>query len=46
MQASIGEHMEIVSALRQGDPERCNQLLCEHVADAHNRLTKTMSVLS
>jgi DNA-binding GntR family transcriptional regulator len=46
MQASIAEHMEIVSALRQGDPERCNQLLCEHVADAHNRLTKTMPVIS
>ena len=46
IQASIVEHMEIVSALRLGDPERCNQLLCEHVAGAHNRLTKTMSVLS
>ncbi len=40
MQASITEHMDIVSALRQGDPERCNQLLSEHVDDAHNRLTK------
>ncbi len=40
MQASITEHMDIVSALRQGDPERCNQLLSEHVDDAHTRLTK------
>ncbi len=46
MQASIAEHMDIVSALRQGNPERCHQLLSEHVDDAHNRLTKTMSVLS
>jgi DNA-binding GntR family transcriptional regulator len=46
MQASIAEHMDIVSALRQGDPERYHQLLSEHVDDAHNRLTKPMSLLS
>lgn len=41
MQASISEHMEIASALRQADPERCNLLLVEHVDDAHSRLTTT-----
>ncbi len=46
MQASITEHIDIVSALRQGDPKRCYQLLSEHVDDAHNRLTKTMLVLT
>jgi DNA-binding GntR family transcriptional regulator len=38
MQASISEHLEIVQALRQGDPERCNTLLAEHVGRAHSRL--------
>ncbi|MEY3873115.1 MAG: hypothetical protein RLZZ296_2110 [Pseudomonadota bacterium] len=41
MQESITEHMDIASALRQGDPERCNKLLTEHVDDAHSRLTTT-----
>ncbi|MEZ7848980.1 MAG: FCD domain-containing protein [Polaromonas sp.] len=41
MQDSISEHMDIASALRQGDPERCNKLLTEHVDDAHSRLTTT-----
>lgn len=39
LQESIAEHVDIASALRQGDPERCNQLLTEHVDDAHSRLT-------
>ncbi len=41
MQASISEHTEIVNALRQSDPDRCNRLLSEHVDDAHTRLTRT-----
>ena len=41
MQASIAEHMEIASTLRQGDPERCHKLLAEHAGDAHSRLTTT-----
>jgi DNA-binding GntR family transcriptional regulator len=39
MQASISEHTEIANALRHGDPQRCNDLLVEHVDDAHSRLT-------
>jgi len=46
MKASIAEHMDIVNALRQGDSERCDQLLSEHVEDAHNRLTNTATSLS
>lgn len=38
MQTSIAEHAEIVLALRQGDPTRCEQLLAEHVGSAHTRL--------
>jgi DNA-binding GntR family transcriptional regulator len=41
MQASITEHADIVDALRQSDPERCNRLLSEHVDDAHSRSTST-----
>lgn len=38
MQTSIAEHADIVLALRQGDPARCEQLLAEHVGSAHSRL--------
>jgi DNA-binding GntR family transcriptional regulator len=38
MQASISEHIEIVQAMRRGDPERCNALLTAHVIGAHKRL--------
>ena len=44
MQASISEHTEIASALRQGDPQRCNDLLVEHVDDAHSRLTTPLPI--
>jgi DNA-binding GntR family transcriptional regulator len=39
MQASIAEHMEIVRALRQDDPARCEALMAHHVGDAYDRLT-------
>lgn len=38
MQTSIAEHAEIVLALRQADPARCERLLAEHVSSAHGRL--------
>jgi DNA-binding GntR family transcriptional regulator len=38
MQASITEHLEIVQAVRAGDPGRCNTLLSAHVMGAHSRL--------
>lgn len=38
MQASIAEHGEIVQAVRQGDPLRCEALLAQHVGDAFERL--------
>lgn len=38
MQASIAEHVEIVQALRQGDPLRCEELMAHHVSDAFTRL--------
>ena len=38
MQASIVEHIDIAQALRLRDPERCNNLLAEHVGGAHGRL--------
>jgi DNA-binding GntR family transcriptional regulator len=38
--------MDIASALRQGDPERCNKLLAEHVDDAHSRLTTPLPLVA
>ena len=38
MQASIAEHVEIVLAVRQGDPVRCESLMSQHVGDAYKRL--------
>ena len=38
MQASIAEHREIVQALSQGDPVRCEALLSSHVGVAFERL--------
>ncbi|MDP1743008.1 MAG: FCD domain-containing protein [Polaromonas sp.] len=38
MQASIAEHAEIVQVLRQGDPQRCEDLMAHHVSDAFTRL--------
>lgn len=38
MQASIAEHVQIVEALRQGDPVRCESLMNHHVGDAYQRL--------
>ena len=38
MQVSIAEHGDIVEAVRQGDPARCEALMARHVGDAHDRL--------
>jgi DNA-binding GntR family transcriptional regulator len=38
MQASIAEHKEIVQALSQGDPVRCEALMSTHVGVAFERL--------
>ena len=38
MQASIAEHVQIVEALRQCDPVRCESLMSHHVGDAYQRL--------
>lgn len=38
MAASIASHREIAAALRAGDAARCEQLLAEHVQQAHERL--------
>jgi DNA-binding GntR family transcriptional regulator len=38
MQASIAEHKEIVKALSQGDPKRCEELMSHHVDIAYQRL--------
>ncbi|MDP3606980.1 MAG: FCD domain-containing protein, partial [Polaromonas sp.] len=38
MQASIAEHLEIVQAVRDGDPQRCETLMAHHVSDAFRRL--------
>ena len=38
MRASIAEHAEIVLAVRQGDPLRCEALMAHHVGDAYHRL--------
>jgi DNA-binding GntR family transcriptional regulator len=40
MQASIAEHLEIVQALRDGDPQRCETLMAHHVSDAFQRLVE------
>jgi DNA-binding GntR family transcriptional regulator len=40
MQASIAEHLEIVQAVQQGEPQRCEALMTRHVSDAHERLTR------
>ena len=42
MQASIAEHVEIVQALRQGDPQRCEDLMSHHVSDAFTRLVDAL----
>ena len=38
MQASIAEHEEIVQAVRESDPLRCEALMAHHVSDAYHRL--------
>lgn len=40
MQASIAEHLDIVQAVRQGDPLRCEALMAHHVGDAYERLVQ------
>ena len=46
MQASIAEHVQIVEALRQGDPVRCESLMSRHVGDAYQRLLDAASTLT
>jgi len=46
MQASIAEHVEIVQALRAGDPVDCDALLARHVGDAFERLVDSASALA
>jgi DNA-binding GntR family transcriptional regulator len=41
MQASIAEHKEIVQALSQGNPVRCEALMSSHVGVAFERLNKS-----
>ena len=38
MQASVAEHLQIVEAVRQGEPQRCEALMTRHVSQAHQRL--------
>jgi DNA-binding GntR family transcriptional regulator len=38
MQASIAEHVQIVQAVRDQDPQRCEALMAHHVSDAYRRL--------
>jgi DNA-binding GntR family transcriptional regulator len=38
MQASIAEHVQIVQAVRDQDPQRCEALMAHHVSDAYLRL--------
>lgn len=38
MRASIASHREIAAAQRAGDVQGCEQLLADHVLDAHRRL--------
>ncbi len=40
MQASIAEHLDIVQAVRDGDPRRCETLMAHHVSDAFQRLVE------
>ena len=40
MRSSIAEHREIVQTLAQGDPQRCEALLCSHVGVAFKRLNQ------
>jgi DNA-binding GntR family transcriptional regulator len=46
MQVSITEHLEIVQALRQGDPQRCESLMAHHVGDAYERLVDATPAMS
>ena len=46
MQASIAEHVQIVEALRQGDPVRCESLMSRHVGDAYQRLLDAAPALT
>ena len=46
MQASIAEHVQIVEALRQGDPVRCESLMSRHVGDAFQRLLDAAPALT
>jgi DNA-binding GntR family transcriptional regulator len=41
MQASIAEHVQIVAAVRRGDPLHCDALMTRHVGDAFVRLVAT-----
>jgi DNA-binding GntR family transcriptional regulator len=41
MLASIAGHREIAAAQRAGNAARCEQLLAEHVQQAHRRLSAT-----
>jgi DNA-binding GntR family transcriptional regulator len=38
MQASVADHLQIVEAVRQGEPQRCEALMTRHVSQAHQRL--------
>lgn len=38
MKASVAEHLQIVEAVRQGEPQRCEALMTRHVSQAHQRL--------
>ena len=40
MQSSIAEHREIVQALTEGDPQRCEALMASHVGIAFKRLNQ------
>lgn len=40
MRSSIAEHREIVQALAQGDPQRCEALMASHVGVAFKRLNQ------
>ena len=46
MQASIAEHVQIVEALRQGDPVRCESLMSRHVGEAYQRLLDAAPALT
>ena len=42
MQASLLEHAQILTALSEGDAERCQSLLASHVTASHGRLLKRL----